>query len=64
MLDCKICNYYKKANVDTRTNNACVCEMTGFEFKKEFMPVIENWLDYKKDRKEELIQKIIFNEEN
>jgi len=32
MLNCEICNYYKK--VDTKKNNICRCEMTGFEFKK------------------------------
>ena len=35
MLDCEICNYYKKTNVDLRKNNVCVCEITGFEFKKD-----------------------------
>jgi hypothetical protein len=35
MLDCGICNYYKEVNTDVRKNNSCVCEMTGFEFKKD-----------------------------
>ena len=34
MLDCEICNYYKKVNTGVIKKNACVCEMTGFEFKK------------------------------
>lgn len=43
MLDCKICNYYKKVNADIRNSSACVCEMTGFEFKKD---IEEYEMDY------------------
>ncbi|MBC8060903.1 MAG: hypothetical protein H7Y18_09575 [Clostridiaceae bacterium] len=35
MLACEMCNYYKRVNVEARTNNACVCEITGFQFKKD-----------------------------
>jgi hypothetical protein len=35
MLNCEVCNYYKSSNVNIRENKACICEMTGFEFKKD-----------------------------
>jgi hypothetical protein len=35
MLDCELCNYYKKENVDVKKKHNCFCEITGFEFKKD-----------------------------
>lgn len=35
MLDCELCNYFKSMNSDSKGDNICMCELTGFVFHKK-----------------------------
>ena len=39
MLDCKLCNYFKSVNSNSKGVNVCKCELTDFIFNKD----IENY---------------------